>query len=59
MKLLNQLSKNVPPLIKRKKHYYRESDVMIFRVFLFSIIVQELKKKRSICCLVYLIDRLS
>lgn len=46
MKLLNQLSKNVPPLIKRKKRYYREIDVMIFRVFLFSIIVQELKKKR-------------
>lgn len=45
MKLLRQLVKNVPPLIKRKKLYYREVHTMIFRVFHFSIIVQEFKKR--------------
>lgn len=56
MKLLKQLVKNVPPLIK--KHYY-SVHMAIFRLFLFSIPVQELKKKKIICCFVYLVKRLS
>lgn len=44
MKLLKQLVKNVPPLIK--KHYY-SVHMVIFRLFLFSIPVQELKKKKD------------
>lgn len=57
MKPLKQLVKNVPPLIK--KHYY-SVHMVIFRLFLFSIPVQELKKKKKIiCCFVYLVKRLS
>lgn len=44
MELLKQLVKNVLPLIKRKKHHYRVH-MVIFRLFLFSIPVQEFKKK--------------
>lgn len=57
MKLLNHLGKDVLPLIKRKKHY--GVHMMIFRVFHFSIIVEGFFFKKSICCLVYLINRLS
>lgn len=46
MKLLKQLVKNVPPLIKRKKERYRVH-MVIFRLFLFSIPIQKFKKPKK------------